>query len=98
MKRMSDEQEMAKFVAETPVMSRMIIKRAFDGTASPRQAIKAKCLDCCHWGREEIAECTVILCPLHAYRPFQKGRKGGAARPVEGVGDGSAILDPGISS
>ena len=35
------------------------------------RCIDPLCLDCCHWDREEIKHCTVILCPLHSFRPFQ---------------------------
>jgi hypothetical protein len=32
------------------------------------KAIKAKCMDCSCWQREEITNCTVKLCPLYPYR------------------------------
>jgi hypothetical protein len=46
-------------------------RRALTGEVSPRQAIKAKCLDCCGWQAEEVRQCTVRGCPLWVYRPFQ---------------------------
>jgi len=54
-----------------PKLYRSGLARAFAGKSSPRAAIKAKCLDCCHWDRAEVVACTVVLCPLHAYRPYQ---------------------------
>ena len=62
--------------------------RAAAGKVSPREAIKAKCLDCCCWQREEVAHCTVVCCPLWRYRPFQPSRKQPhlAAEPSEGDG------------
>jgi hypothetical protein len=48
-----------------------VIERAKSGAASPRQAIKAKCLDCCCLDIDEIRHCTVTVCPLWKYRPFQ---------------------------
>lgn len=33
--------------------------------------VKAKCLECCNFDRSEIRDCTVLACPLWAYRPFQ---------------------------
>jgi hypothetical protein len=72
------------YLVSVPTSSRGIIDRAFAGKASPRSAIKAKCLDCSHFDRAEVADCLVILCPLHPYRPFQTARKpAGNARGSE---------------
>jgi hypothetical protein len=66
----------AEFLARSvPASARGIVERAFTGKASPRAAVKAKCLDCSGYDRAEVAACTVILCPLHAYRPFQESRR-----------------------
>lgn len=65
----------AEYLAAVPVSARGIVQRAFAGKASPRAAIKAKCLDCAHWDRAEVADCLVVLCPLYPYRPFQSARK-----------------------
>ena len=59
------------FLAQVAESCRGIVERAFAGTASPREAIKAKCLDCSNFDRDEITHCAVVLCPLHAYRPYQ---------------------------
>lgn len=40
---------------------------------SYRLAIDAKCWECSHGQREEIAFCAVTSCPLHCVRPYQKG-------------------------
>jgi len=50
-----------------------LFRRVYAEKVSPRQAIKAKCLDCTCWQRAEITNCTVETCPLHDFRPFQKG-------------------------
>lgn len=55
-----------------PPGARGIVARALAGTASPRAAIKAKCLDCSCYDRAEVTHCRVVSCPLRAYRPFQK--------------------------
>ena len=34
-------------------------------------AIKAKCWECSHGQKEEIADCRVVTCPLHCIRPYQ---------------------------
>lgn len=42
---------------------------------SRKEAIKAKCLDCAGWQREEIKNCPIDTCPLFYFRPYapQKG-------------------------
>jgi hypothetical protein len=72
------------FLEHVGEKSRGIVERAFAGKASPRQAIKAKCLECSGFDRAEVAACSVVLCPLHPYRPFQNARKpAGSARGSE---------------
>jgi len=63
-------------LAATPEKSRQIVARAIAGEASPRQAIKARCLQCSHFDRAEIAACTVVRCALWRYRPYQTGSLG----------------------
>jgi hypothetical protein len=62
----------AKRAAEMPRKYRPAYLKAAGGTASPRTAIKAFCLECVGWQREEVARCTAPACPLYAYRPFQR--------------------------
>jgi hypothetical protein len=65
------------FVAIVPDKARTLIARALVGGVSPRQCIKAKCLDCCHFDRAEAAACTVTLCPLWAVNPDRLSAKNG---------------------
>jgi hypothetical protein len=55
----------------TSPMYRGTIQKAFDGTASPRAAIKAMCLTCTGDSRTDVRDCTSFGCPLREYRPFQ---------------------------
>lgn len=48
-----------------------VLARARAGEASPRQAIKAFCLECVGLIRKDITECTAKQCPLWKYRPYQ---------------------------
>ena len=41
------------------------------GGKSRADAIKAKCIDCCCWQRDEITNCPVEVCPLWKYRPYR---------------------------
>jgi hypothetical protein len=63
------------YLAGVPASARRLVQKAFEGACSPRQAIKANCLDCSGFDRGEIRSCQVILCPLHAFRPFQSGEE-----------------------
>lgn len=72
MNRSNPAEAREEFLKGVPELSRGIVERAFSRACSPRAAIKAKCLDCSHFDRAEIADCQVVLCPLHAFRPYQK--------------------------
>ncbi len=45
---------------------------AVSGKASPRNAIKAFCLECMGYVRGEVTNCDTIDCPLNLYRPYRK--------------------------
>jgi len=67
-----------------PKLYQNIIDRAMAGTASPRGAIKAKCLDCSNYDRIEAENCKVTLCPVYAYNPYRK--KALSRAPAASVG------------
>ena len=50
-----------------------VFKRVYASTASPREAIRAKCLECCWMDTPSIRDCTGTACPLWHFRPYQKG-------------------------
>jgi hypothetical protein len=86
---MSADAARQEFLATSvPPSARGLMAGAFAGTVSPRQAIKAACLACCCYDRAEVAGCTVILCPLHRYRPYQETCRKGSR-----TASGSAICD-----
>lgn len=74
------------YVATVPEKSRKLIGRALDGTTSPRQCIKAKCLSCSNFDRAEAAACSVQLCPLYEMNPYRK-----ASDEDEGEEDNSSF-------
>jgi len=49
-----------------------LFSRVYSGEASPRECIKAFCLECNGWDKIAIGNCTASACPLHRLRPFQK--------------------------
>ena len=57
-----------------------LFRRVYNGLATPRQAIKAQCLDCVGCEQAAIRECADSACPLRRFRPFQVPTRS-AARP-----------------
>ena len=62
-----------------------VIRKAFIGKVSPRQAIKAFCLHCTGYVRKDVTNCTALACPLFAYRPYQAGDESDAEPSEEMV-------------
>lgn len=54
----------------------------WDGTASKRKAIAAKCYDCVGYEdtQKNVGECPAKTCPLWNYRPLQKSNIGNCAK------------------
>ncbi len=63
---------MLKQVSEDAPSKLAVFRRVFSSTASPRMAIKAKCLECCWMDVASIRECTGTACPLWNFRPYRK--------------------------
>jgi hypothetical protein len=65
-----------------PETCRRTYLRAMQGK-SLSAAVKAFCMECVGWDRQEVARCTAPACPLYPYRPFGRvpvaGRKAPAA-------------------
>ena len=59
-------------IEQTSAMYRGVMRRALEGKASPRQAIKAFCLHCVGDVRERVTDCTAYACPLYQYRPYRR--------------------------
>ena len=49
-----------------------LFRHAYRGESSPRQCIKAFCLECNGWEEDAISHCTITVCPLWRHRPFQR--------------------------
>jgi hypothetical protein len=69
---MNREERIVRVIADAPTAARNTLREAFSGSASPRKAIKAFCLACVGYDRQEIKSCTSWGCPLWKYRPFQE--------------------------
>ena len=67
-----DDARLAEYIATIPASARQMMGRALLGKSkSPRDAIRAKCLDCSNYAREEAAGCTVWRCPLFHMNPYR---------------------------
>ena len=49
--------------------SRKLFADSFEGSRA--KAVKAKCLSCCNFSKDDITYCAVLICPLHTVRPYQ---------------------------
>ncbi len=58
--------------AAMPSKYRKLFDRVTSGGASPREAIKLNCLECCGYVRSEVERCSGYTCAFYAYRPYQK--------------------------
>ena len=59
-----------KVLSECPTPYRRTLERAYAGK-SKTAAIRAFCLRCVGFLRNEVRDCTSYGCPLHPYRPYQ---------------------------
>lgn len=73
---MDRQNRVTQQVKQAGQLYRTVMLKAYQGTASPRSAIKAQCLICVGYNRDAITHCTGHSCPLWAYRPYQN--EGGA--------------------
>lgn len=62
---------MLRQVSEDAPSKLGVFRSVYSSTASPREAIKAKCLECCWMDVAGIRECTGTACPLWRLRPYQ---------------------------
>lgn len=56
---------------EIPKVYQGVYERAMSGN-SRKAAMRAFCLKCVGWERNEVALCTDTQCPLYPYRPFKR--------------------------
>jgi hypothetical protein len=82
---MTHEKRKASKLAETPPRFKVLALKVLEGRVTPRQAIKAKCLDCMGYIIKDIRNCPSTTCELHRFRPFQPpSNRGGTASRYAG--------------
>jgi len=62
-----------KRLKEIPKSYRNNYLKAMRGK-SKVSAIKAFCLECMGWQRNEVKNCCSKMCPLYPYRPYQSSK------------------------
>jgi len=50
-------------------------RKVYKGQASPRECIKAFCLECNGWEEAAIRDCTATACPIWRLRPYQAAKE-----------------------
>lgn len=73
------QEKIAERLQQMPKIHRANYREAVSGR-SRKSGIKAFCLECVQWQKEEVRLCTALACPLFPYRPYQEGSKGGDNR------------------
>lgn len=62
----------AKTILSMPKRYQWLFYKVFNREkTSLREKVKAKCLDCSVFQKDEIARCPVKACPLYEVRPYQ---------------------------
>ena len=80
---LAQESAIAKRLSDMPETCRRTYLRAMQGR-SLAAAVKAFCMECVSWDRQEVALCTAPACPLYPYRPFGREERGTDAKGPEG--------------
>ena len=63
-----------QYILDLPAIAQKALYNAYT-SKTLRKRIKAKCLDCTGFQREEVTKCTTKVCPLWDVRPYQKEEK-----------------------
>jgi hypothetical protein len=84
--------DLKQYAERAPIKYRAGYLKALKGTASPRTAIKVKCLECVCWqrmegGQDHIGGCSVRSCPLWSLRPFQTRKRASGTSAVKPAPD-----------
>ena len=83
-------QKIARKIKEIPKIYRKIYGKAVINGNKPA-AIKAFCLECVCWQKNEVINCTYVTCPLYLVRPFIK------SQPKRQKGTDPAIVMAGLT-
>jgi hypothetical protein len=65
------EEQIEQRRAQMPEIHKANYDKALRGR-SMKAGIKAFCLECVQWQKEEVRLCTDLACSLYPYRPYKK--------------------------
>ena len=73
------EKSRLNYLESVPLRFQGLMRRLYGGRLSPRQVIKAKCIQCCNFEDigKNVAECKAITCANYLLRPYQKSENEG---------------------
>lgn len=67
---LKNEKGRGSFVKALRESFQLTFLRAYSGR-SKAAALKAKCIDCSNFQRDEVKNCTAYTCPLWEFRPYK---------------------------
>jgi hypothetical protein len=67
------QKKIAKRRSDMPAIYRKTYDKAMTGK-NRAAGVKAFCLECMCWQKQEIKQCTAPQCPLYPYRPYSKSK------------------------
>ena len=70
LKRRTMNDKIQKRLNDIPINYKNNYIKAVSGK-SRTAAVKAFCLECMGWQREEVRNCTSVACPLYLYRSYK---------------------------
>ena len=69
--------------------------RYLDGERlTQREAILAKCAECCGGYQDGRLDCRMPACPLYPFMPYREDRAEGPSLPVDGVAGARGATEP----
>lgn len=93
--------ELSKQIAERRSQIPDIHKANYDKALrgrSMKAGVKAFCLECVCWQKEEVRKCNDLACPLSPYRPYKEAANQAPERlgsPTESTNSHEAIAESG---
>lgn len=68
---LQERSEKARYLRRVPQSMQPIFYRVLTCISGRPERVKAKCLDCSNFQREEVKNCPINTCPLWDIRPYR---------------------------
>ncbi len=69
-------QRFTEYLVDVPPRHRLATERVLRAQLTRKAAIKIKCLQCSNYTVAEVRYCPIVICALHAIRPYQRSAAG----------------------